>query len=72
MDKRKIRDILRLGGALCFSALYIPHIISYAVGGGKNHINSDFRRLSKQVEIKMPLAILLLFLLQIFSYIVLL
>lgn len=35
MDKRKIRDSLRLAGALFFSWLYIPHLIAFfATGGG--------------------------------------
>lgn len=35
MDKRKIRDIIRLAGALCFSFIYIPHLVC-CLGGGKN------------------------------------
>lgn len=35
MDKRKIRDVLRLLGALLFSLLYLPHILVFmAIGGG--------------------------------------
>lgn len=34
MDKRKIRDVLRLTGALLFSWLYIPHLIAFLVIGG--------------------------------------
>lgn len=34
MDKRKIRDTLRLSGALLFFWLYIPHfIIALGLGG---------------------------------------
>lgn len=42
MNKRKIRDILRLICSICFSWLYIPHIIAFTVLGGKKAlINSD-------------------------------
>ena len=34
MDKRKIRDSLRLVGALLFCWLYIPHFLMYVLGGG--------------------------------------
>ena len=35
MDKRKIRDSLRLAGALLFSWLYVPHFLVFmAIGGG--------------------------------------
>lgn len=68
MDKRKVRDILRLGGALCFSVLYVPHIICYVVGEGKIIIDSDLHRLSKQLSIKIPLGLLLLYMLHNNSY----
>lgn len=35
MDKRKIRDALRLAGALLFSWLYIPHLLVLMVIGGE-------------------------------------
>ncbi len=34
MDKRIIRDSLRLAGALLFSWLYIPHLLVFMVIGG--------------------------------------
>lgn len=68
MDKRKIRDILRLGGALCFSVLYVPHLICYATGGDKIIIDSDLHRLSRQLNVKLPLSFLLLYLLHNNSY----
>ena len=38
MDKRKIRDSLRLAGALLFSWLYIPHLLVFmAIGGVKEN-----------------------------------
>lgn len=51
MDKRKIRDSLRLTGAILFSWLYIPHIVLYVVAGKKRLIDSDIARLKKQVNI---------------------
>ena len=36
MDKRKIRDSLRLVGTLLFFWLYIPHFLIYALGGGRD------------------------------------
>ena len=36
MDKRKIRDVLRLSGALLFSWLYIPHLLVFMVIGADN------------------------------------
>lgn len=35
MNKRKIRDTLRLLGAIVFSWLYMPHLAVYAIGGGR-------------------------------------
>lgn len=63
MNQRKIRDSLRLLGAILFFWLYVPHLIAYAVGGGKSHINSDLERYQSQVNIKQPLPLLLLYLL---------
>lgn len=34
MNKRKIRDGLRLLSSIVFSWLYIPHLVVYAIGGG--------------------------------------
>ncbi len=33
MNKKKIRDSLRLFGAVVFSWLYIPHLMIYVIGG---------------------------------------
>lgn len=54
MNKRKIRDILRLAGALLFSWIYIPHLLVFmAIGGGKRElIISDLRVLEYQIGIK--------------------
>ena len=63
MNKRKIRDILRLIGALCFSVIYIPHLVCFVRGGIKHSILSDVKRISSQISIKLPPAIALLYLL---------
>ena len=53
MDKRKIRDSLRLAGALLFSWLYFPHLLEFMViGGGKRKlIISDLKVLEYQIGI---------------------
>ncbi len=33
MDKRKIRDTLRLVNSVVFAIIYIPHIMVYILGG---------------------------------------
>lgn len=48
MNKRKIRDVLRLLGAIVFSWIYIPHLLVYLVGNGKALINSDLNSIKKQ------------------------
>lgn len=64
MNKRKIRDILRLCGAIIFFWLYIPHLVVYEIGGAKKMINSDLRRYRSQVNITLiPNWLLLLYLL---------
>lgn len=65
MDKRKIRDTLRLTGALLFSCLYIPHLLIYVIGGGKKKrlIQSDLERHKHQVRLRLPLLVLLLYML---------
>lgn len=57
MNKRKIRDILRLICSICFSWLYIPHIIAFTlIGGGKRAlINSDLKAIEKQLNVKLPI-----------------
>lgn len=55
MNKRKIRDSLRLLGALFFFWLYIPHIVVYILFWGvRTMINSDLDAISDQINIKLP------------------
>lgn len=61
MNKKKIRDILNLCGAILFSWLYIPHIMVYAGGGRKKLIDSDLNALKVQSGIdNLPYWLLLL------------
>lgn len=53
MNKRKIRDVLRLFGAIVFGGLYIPHLVIYALGGAKKLIDSDLKRFKKQINISL-------------------
>lgn len=56
MDKRKIRDSLRLAGALLFSWLYIPHFLVFMVMGDKRElIISDLKAIESQLNIKIPI-----------------
>ncbi len=62
MHKRKIRDGLRLTGALLFCWLYIPHLLIYVAGGGnKLLIKSDLERISEKVNIHLKGITALLF-----------
>ena len=54
MNKRVIRDCLRLAGSLLFCWLYIPHFVAYAVVGAKSKIDSDLEAISGQLNIKIP------------------
>lgn len=63
-QKRQIRDILRLTGAIIFCWLYIPHVLVYLFSGNRRTIiDSDLLRLKPQISFDMPLFVLLLFLL---------
>lgn len=41
MDKRRIRDYIRLTTALLFSILYLPHLLIWTWGGIKDYVNED-------------------------------
>ena len=60
-DKRKIRDVLRLVGAILFFWLYIPHLLVYSCLGKAKVINSDLRRVEHQIKLKLPMPLLLLY-----------
>lgn len=62
MNRRQIRDTLRLLGAIFFSVLYIPHLLLYfSCGDYKRMIDSDLKRLETQVNIKLPICLELLY-----------
>jgi serine acetyltransferase len=60
-QKRKIRDNLRLFGALMFCWLYIPHLMLYVIGWRRRLIESDLRHLGRKRIIKLPMVFLLLY-----------
>ncbi len=52
MNKKKIRDFIRLSWALIFSWIYLPHICIYLfTGGGKTLIYSDLNKKRSQINI---------------------
>lgn len=61
MNKRVIRDYFRLAGSILFCWLYIPHIVAYALGGGKNIIDSDLDAISSQLNIRLPRIVQLIY-----------
>lgn len=63
MNKRVIRDRIRLTVALLFCWLYTPHVCYYMLNRGGKLIASDLRRYKKQINIKLPLWLLLIYLL---------
>lgn len=68
MNKRKIRDSIRLFGALFFIILYLPHLFVYFCLGKKRIINSDIERLKKQLNIALPNSLAFLYFLHNNSY----
>ena len=62
MDKRKIRDTLKLLGALCFSWLYLPHIFIYVIGGKREIINEDIHTILHQIKLGVEIPYWLAFL----------
>lgn len=58
MDKRKIRDILRLMGSLVFGWLYIPHLLC---AWGNRAVKSDILRNEHTIAFHMPYGLALLF-----------
>lgn len=70
MDKRRIRDYLRLTSCLLASVIYLPHLIGFIMGGGsKRLIISDIHHLWRQSNIGyMPMVLKLLYLLHTNRY----
>lgn len=63
MNQRQIRDSLRLFGAIVFCWLYLPHMLVYVFGRSKELIQSDLEKYQSQINIKLPVSLLLLYLL---------
>lgn len=67
MNKRKIRDSLRLTQALLLFWLYIPHMTIYLINK-RRIIDSDIERLKMQVNISLPNWLAVLYFLHNSSY----
>lgn len=67
MNKRKIRDMLRLIGTVLFSLLYIPHMAIYLLRK-KQIVDRDIERLKSQVNIELPNWLAVLYFLHNNSY----
>lgn len=64
MNKRKIRDVLRLFSAIIFGGIYLPHLLIYFFTGCKKMINSDLCNMRGQSGFcGLPLWLLLLYML---------
>lgn len=62
MNKRKVRDIIRLAGALFFCWLYIPHfVIYYCKEGLRKTVNLDLDRRKEKIELRLRYEWMLLF-----------
>lgn len=68
MNKRKIRDRIRLFSALLCVILYLPHLLAYFCLGKKRIIDSDIIRLKKQLNIALPNSLAVLYFLHNNSY----
>lgn len=62
MNQRQIRDILRLLSGIVFLWLYIPHFLVYLLlKKRRDYIKSDLKAIEKQINIKLPIGIQLLY-----------
>lgn len=63
MNKRIIRDLIRLTASLMLCWLYLPHILIFAICGGvkTDNIKSDLRAISHQLNIRLPLFLQLIY-----------
>lgn len=60
-DKRYYRDLIKLIFAIIFSILYIPHFLVFLTTKDREIIESDIIAMSKQIHIRLPIPLLLLF-----------
>lgn len=68
MNKKAIRDSMKMLSSILFFWVYIPHLVIYLLGGGKSLVKSDMQVISYQVNLKLPSLLLLLFLLHNNAY----
>lgn len=61
MNKRKIRDWLRLSSSILLGWLYIPHFCAYVLGGCKSAVDCDLDAISGQLNIRLPRKVQLLY-----------
>lgn len=61
MNKRKIRDSIKLAGSLLFCWLYIPHFMISLFRRGQ--VRSDVLAIQDQINVKLPFGLQLLYLL---------
>lgn len=60
MDKRKIRDGLRLLSSIILFIIYLPHLVIYHCGSAKKQIHSDLSKFRDQLNITLSADTLLL------------
>lgn len=62
MNKRTIRDVLKLIGSIFFFWLYIPHLIIYFIFSDiRKNVNSDLTAIRQQLNFSIPLGLQLLY-----------
>lgn len=62
MNKRTIRDVIKLFGSLLFFWLYIPHFVIYFLTPNvRKNINSDLFAIKHQLNLSIPLVLQLLY-----------
>lgn len=59
MNRRKVRECIELFTTLCFSWLYIPHLLCYSLMD-RRELNADLDRLAEKTSIRMSRVVLLL------------
>lgn len=59
---KKAKDIIRLGLALMCVGVYIPHLMAFmSLGEGRKYVVSDLVRMSDQLELRLPIALQLIY-----------
>ena len=68
MNKRIIRDYIKLFWSVLFSVIYIPHIFCLLDSEKRRKVFSDVRKMNERIELKMPVFIGFLFFFHSNSY----